>query len=192
MNPNAKTLAFFLGLLLLIPSICVADGGGPILLIINGLVFLMGQVWILISEYSYLYFLFKKLSLPKIKIFKATVVMNVLSTLIGAILFPLALAVVTFPGTLYSKSRWGGLLMASGSWVAGDSSPFKQVAIGAAIVGFVITYFLTVWIEYRYLDKWFRRHEIVVPGNFLKHCFMLNGVSYLGLIILFFGFIYFQ
>ncbi|MCK4994386.1 MAG: hypothetical protein KAS13_04985 [Candidatus Omnitrophica bacterium] len=59
-------LTFFL---LLIPKLCFADGGGPILLIFNAYAFALGQVWILLSEFIYLTKVLMPSSLAKRKVF---------------------------------------------------------------------------------------------------------------------------
>ncbi|MCP4650627.1 MAG: hypothetical protein GY853_11185 [PVC group bacterium] len=172
--------------LILMPSVCFADGGGPILLLINGYAFSVGQIWIMSVEFGYLFLWLKSLSFSKWKIFKITFIMNLLSTLLGAILFPLLLAIVTFPGLLYMNTKWGGLLMALGTWIAGDNSPNSEVAIGAAVVGFFITFILTIWIEYKYLKRLSRKKQIDFGKNLFKHCIYFNIISYTGLITLFF------
>lgn len=86
------------------------------------------------------------------------------------------------------NTKWGGLLMALGTWVAGDDSPYPKVAIGATITGLIITYILTVWIEYKYLNRLSKKRQIEFGNNLLKHCIFFNMVSYIGLIALFFIF----
>ncbi|MBN1254427.1 MAG: hypothetical protein JXA50_04070 [Deltaproteobacteria bacterium] len=178
----------FLFIIISIPTLCFADGGGPILLIVNSYAFIVGQAWILLSEFIYLIILLRPISLPKGKIFKITFIMNLLSTIVGALLFPFLLALVTLPGTFYMNTKWGGLLMALGTWVAGDDSPYPKVAIGATITGLIITYILTVWIEYKYLNRLSKKRQIEFGNNLLKHCIFFNMVSYIGLIALFFIF----
>ena len=166
------------------PAVCFADGGGPILLLINGYAFTIGQIWIIAAEFIYLWLLLKKAAVPKLKVFKVTFMMNLLSTLLGAFLFPFLLALATLPGVFYMQTKWGGILMALGIWVAGDNSPYPNIAIGSALVGFVITFFLTLWIEYKYLKQVAEKQQIVVS---FKHCVYLNLISYAGLIALYFG-----
>ncbi|MBU1085942.1 MAG: hypothetical protein KKD05_00305 [Candidatus Omnitrophica bacterium] len=179
-----KPIILSLLIILLLPAVCFADGGGPILLLINVYAFSLGQVWIIAAEFAYLFLLLKNLSLSKLKILEITFVMNLLSTLLGAMLFPLLLAIVTLPGVFYMNTKWGGLLMAMGTWVAGDHSPHSNVAIAAAAVGFFITFFLTVWIEYQYLKQLAQKQQIKVK---FKHCVYFNLISYAGLIVLFFS-----
>jgi len=178
----AKKITFIL-VLLLFPLSCLADGGGPILLLINAYVFSAGQVWIILSEFIYLFILFKPF--PKLKILKLTLIMNLLSTFLGAILFPLLLALVTIPGLVYMKTNWGGLLMALGTWIAGDNSPHPKIAIGAMIAGFFITFILTVYIEYKYLKYQSKSEQIPLIKNQLSHSIYFNCLSYAGLILMF-------
>ncbi len=98
----------------------------------------------------------------------------------------LLFGLLTFPGVIFMRTMWGGLLMAFGTWIAGDHSPYPQVAVGATIVGFVVTYILTVFIELKYLKRVFQKEGIHVGDIVLKHCIYLNILSYLGLVTLFF------
>ena len=72
-----------------LPVFCFADGGGPILLLINGFAFSFGQVWLLSVEFFYLKYLLKPYSFSAGKIFGITFLMNLISTILGGILFPL-------------------------------------------------------------------------------------------------------
>lgn len=187
MKKIAKRLYLIL-FFLLIPTVCFADGGGPILLIFNAYAFVIGQVWILLTEFIYLLKILMPDSLSKKEIFKITFVMNILSTLVGALLFPFLLALVTLPGVVYMHTKWGGLLMALGTWIAGDHSPYPQVAIGATVVGFIVTFILTVYIEHKYLKRLSLKKHIDLGTRLLKHCICFNIISYLGLIALLFVF----
>lgn len=187
-NMKKSNIIKILFIMLLFPSICFADGGGPILLLINGYVFTLGQIWILFIEFIYLFYLLKTIISSKRKIFKITFIMNLLSTLMGAILFPLLLAIITAPGLSHMQTTWGGLLMACGTWIAGDHSPYPNVAMGATIVGFIITFFLTILIEKKYLKQVLLKEKVISQINILKHCIYFNLISYLGLVALFFAF----
>ncbi len=158
------------------------------MLIVNAYAFILGQVWILLSEYIYLAVLLKSTSLSKGNILKFTFIMNILSTIVGALLFPFLLALVTLPGIFYMETKWGGLLMALGTWIAGDNSPYPEVAMGSTIAGFIITFILTVWIECKYLRRLSQKRQIEFGNNLFKHCICLNIISYVGLITLFFVF----
>ncbi len=175
-------------ILLLVPAICFADGGGPILLIFNAYAFIIGQFWIILTEFIYMCRLLKQSGLSKKEIIKITFIMNILSTAVGALLFPFLLALVTLPGVFYMQTKWGGLLMALGTWVAGDHSPYPEIAIGVTVVGLIITFLLTVYIEYKYLKKMFLKKQIEFGDKLLEHCIFFNIISYSGLIALLFIF----
>jgi len=183
-----KKILYFALIFIFLPAVCFADGGGPILLIFNTYAFIVGQIWILLTEFLYLYRMLKPINLKKKEIFKITFIINILSTLVGALLFPFLLALVTLPGVFYMQTKWGGLLMALGTWIAGDHSPYPEVAIGATILGLIVTYGLTVYIEYKYLKKLFIKKQIEFQGKLLKHCFIFNIISYSGLVALLFIF----
>ena len=169
--------------LIALPS--YADGGGPLLLIVNFLLFTYGQVWILSIETFAFHKVFSNSKI--ITIFKWVFFANLASTLIGALIAPLIWAAIF--GAL-GQSLWeneiGKILFAFGTWVAGDNSPHPNLAIGVSIAGFIVTYFLTVYIERWVFMKAIIKNQLPKIDNLLKHCYLINGVSYAGLITLFF------
>ncbi len=140
-------------LILLLPTFCFADGGGPILLLVNGLFFSIGQIWILFFEFMFLKKLFDDYShlntnpYNKRKVFKITFIMNLYSTILGAILLPFILAAVTYLAYIKMDNDIGDILFAVGTWIAGDHTPHPGIAIVATVIGFIITYFLTVFLQ---------------------------------------------
>lgn len=170
---------------LLFPAAAGANAGGPILLMINMLLFSFGQIWIVFSETVYLKRLHKEQTIKEVV--KVVALMNLSSTLAGALLFPFLLALVGIAGAfltgLPATKPLGEYLFALGTWVVGDNSPHAGIALTAAAIGFVVTYFLTVWIEFRYLER--KNASSTFPPTSLKHCYLLNGISYAGLVLLF-------
>lgn len=161
-----------------------ANGGGPLLLIVNFMLFTYGQVWILGIETL----LFQKVFRGA----KFTVVLkwvflgNLASTLIGALLVPLVWAAIFgFLGNSLWENEVGKVLFALGTWIAGDNSPHPKLAMAASIVGFVVAYFITVYVERKVFVHAMNKGELPAKDDLLKYCYGVNAVSYAGLIGLF-------
>lgn len=170
----------------IVPAIAYADGGGPLLLIINFYLFTVGQVWILVSEFLYLVRAWP--GLKKALVFKWTLFANLASTALGAFLLPFLWAAVfgllaSIPGV--SESDIGGVFWAAGTWILGDNSPYPWLAMTVSGVLFVLTYFVTVQVEYRLLRRFINTPEAGMAQISIRQCYMLNLISYSGLIILF-------
>jgi len=173
--------------LLLIATPTYADGGGPLLLIVNFMLFTYGQVWILSIETI----AFRKVFINSrlIQIFKWVFFANLASTLLGALLAPLLWAAIFgFLGKSLWENEIGKILFAVGTLIAGDNSPHPKLAIGVTIIGFVVTYLLTVYIENWVFRRAIFKKSLPNAANLLKNCYVINGISYIGLIILFFVF----
>jgi hypothetical protein len=172
-------------LVALMPIPAFADGGGPLLLIFNGFLFTFGQAWILLAEFVYL--AKRAPAVPKGKLAKWVLGANLVSTLGGAFLIPLLWGAVfgflSYVGP-WRDSDFGGFLIAFGTWVAGDNSPYPQLAMFMSGLLFIATYFATVWIEYRLLLRWDSAKELTTH-NALRTVYTMNAISYAGLVILF-------
>jgi heme exporter protein D len=169
-----------------VPAIAYADGGGPLLLIINFYLFTVGQVWILLAEFLYLIRVWP--GLKKALVFKWTLFANLASTALGAFLLPFLWAAVfgllaSIPGV--SESDLGGVFWATGTWILGDHSPYPWLAMTVSGVLFVLTYFVTVLVEYRLLKRFTKNQEAGVAQISIKQCYLLNLISYSGLVVLF-------
>ena len=146
----------------------------------------MGQIWILLAEFLYLKRIWP--SLKKTLVFKWTLFANLASTLLGAFLLPFLWAAVfgllaSIPGV--SESDLGGVFWATGTWILGDHSPYPWLAMTVSGVLFVLTYFVTVLVEYRLLKRFTKNQEVGVAEITLKQCYLLNIISYSGLVVLF-------
>jgi hypothetical protein len=175
--------------LVLVPGVAWADGGGPLLLIINCYLFSIGQAWILLSEYFYLLKRFPSVSKGRLVI--GIILINIGSTLGGALLIPFVWALAfMFLALLASAGPWSNttannVLGALGTWVIGDNSPYSWLAMATSGVLFVVTYFATVWIEYRMLVNWPEWNAPPPEKELLRASFHMNAISYAGLIGLF-------
>lgn len=182
---GSRTARLLICAAVLIPRIAFADGGGPLLLIINGFVFSVGQIWILLSEFGYL--CWRLPSIKRSRLAGWTLGINVISTSAGAILIPLTWAAVF--GLLSFVGPWrdtslGDALLAAGTWVADGNAQYAWLAMTVSALLVVVTYFVTVWIQYRFLLAWGRR-EIQIPSReVLKLSYVMNGLSYAGLVVL--------
>lgn len=169
-----------------IPAIAYADGGGPLLLLINFYLFTIGQGWILLSEFLYLIRVWP--NLKKALVFKWTLFANLASTALGALLLPFLWAAIfgliaSIPGL--SDSNLGGVFWATGTWILGDNSPYPWLAMTVSGVLFVVTYFVTVLVEYRLLKRFTYSQGAEVAPISIKQCYLLNLISYSGLVALF-------
>ena len=170
----------------IVPAIAYADGGGPLLLIVNFYLFSVGQVWILVAEFLYLKRVWP--SLKKALVFKWIFLANLASTVLGAFLLPFLWAAVfgllaSIPGV--SERDLGGVFWATGTWILGDHSPYPWLAMTVSGVLFVLTYFVTVIVEYRLLNRFAKNQEAGVASISINQCYMLNIISYSGLVVLF-------
>ncbi len=163
-----------------------ADGGGPLLLLLNLYLFTLGQIWILLSEGFYIRKLFPTVSLSE-RIWWV-IYFNFISTIAGAFIIPFIWAAIF--GLLsiipvISTTIAGDILTAMGTWVVGDNSPYPWLAITMSGALFVLTYFLTVWIEYKLLIRLLNKNVIPIPNKLMRHSYIFNFISYIGFIILF-------
>ncbi|MFA5353343.1 MAG: hypothetical protein WC291_03875 [Thermodesulfovibrionales bacterium] len=185
-HPTIRRSLFSLLIIALIPSVACADGGVPFLLILNFYLFAIGQVWILFAESFYLARCFP--SVARSRICRLAVCLNLVSALAGALLIPLFLSALF--GLLDLAERWKGsaagkLFTVFGRWVIGDNSSFPWLILFSSGGLFVLTYFVTVWIEFRLLMRWREKYELPQDKDFLRISFIMNSISYAGLIGLF-------
>jgi len=163
-----------------------ADGGAPLLLVINLYVFSFGQVWIIASEH-----LFLRGKLPETsgaKLLGWVTVTNLVSTAVGALIIPFIWAVLFLVLSGLGSPNLptlAGVLAAIGTWIIGDRSPYVWLAFSASAVLFVVTYFVTVWLEHRILVLLLERAELPPPANLRKTVAVMNLISYVGLVLLF-------
>jgi hypothetical protein len=162
------------------------DAGGPLLLIINLYLFILGQVWIIISEYIYLTeFVFKN-KLSNLKIFLLTFEMNLTSTIIGAFLFPLFLALIGYIGLKeFDNTTFGNILSGIGTWIIGDHTPYPTLVFISTLIGFIITLILTVFIENKIFFKYQLQYLNETKKQILIKTIIMNSISYSGLIIIY-------
>lgn len=171
--------------LLIFPIPMFADGGGPVLLIFNGIMFTIGQIWILTAEFVYLKILLK--GQKNFLIIKWTILINLISTLLSGLLIPFLLAAFGFIGVMqpFNSNTLNNLILALGTWIAGSNFQFTIISFLITLLGFIATYFLTVFIEYKFLYKFQKEMNLFDKKSILKHSYLFNLISYSGIFVLF-------
>ena len=157
------------------PSLAYADVAVPILAIVNLYSFGFALIFIILIEYFYLVCLYKKIS--KKVIFKWSLYINIVTTIVGAILLP---ALVTAMGLIAVglPKPYASILTALSTWSTG----LRNISIWAVclIILFweVVAYLLTVWIETVMLYRFQKGVGGLDKSVVKKHCFIFNGISY--------------
>jgi len=178
-------ILFLILLFCSLPLLAFADAGGPLLFLLNSYLFTIGQVWIILSEYTFLHY-----RLPSVRngrLLFRIIYMNFITTIIGALLIPLLLSL----GFMYlglsvdnSNPILSGILFALGTWVWGDHTPNIGIVYGSAGVIFIGTFFLTVWLEYKLMKLWSKGDIFPREKRYLSLSYQVNLISYFGLIVL--------
>ena len=181
MNGTTRLMLAAAAVVVFFPSLALADGGGPILLLLNFPLFTVGQIWIVAVEWVLLR---PRIQVAPSTLFKWILLANLASAALCALGLPFVWAVMT---AVLSSMVWdteaGKLVFAIGTWIAGDESPHPTLALWATGVGFIVTFFPTVFIEWRLIRRWLAREEGQPPG-LLRSVVRANLVSYLGLVVL--------
>jgi len=164
---------------LCLPTVCYANGGGPLLLFISFFAFIYGQVWILASE-TFVYIKLLKLSLRTA--FKQVFIVNLVSTIVVGLGLPFLLAVITGLG-MELPEPYGGYFSIVGTWVY-ESAPHIALLPYTSAFWLLITLFLTVlcerWVLLRIWAK--TNYTPPVPVNSLM--WRAHLVSYSGLFVI--------
>lgn len=176
---------FIPALLMAWPVCAFADGGGPLLLLIDFYIFSVGQVWIVAAEFFYLAKIWQDLS--RMIIAKWTILTNLISAILGAMIFPFLWSALfgllsIVPGISGHEAE--KILMAIGTWLVGDNSKYAWLAMAASAILFAATYFVTVKIEYLLLNYFMQEDERPEPIT-MKQVYIMNLISYIGLVVLF-------
>ena len=162
-----------------------ADAGGPLLLLVNLFAFSVGQVWILFAEYVYLFV--RLPSVPPGRLFKLVVLVNLWSTVGGAILIPFVWAAV-FLGLSAATSNnrsMSDVLGYLGTWIVPGNSEFAWLAFPASAFVLVLTFIATIFIEYKLMARWKEKYALPDPPLLKKFAIEMNAVSYAGLVLIF-------
>jgi len=164
-----KNILLFIGVLF--PSACFADGGLPILFVINTYAFVVGSFLIVILEFMYL----KKVFYTKVEnriLLWWIVKFNIVSALFGILILPIFLMIIQVEPIFYIVDNRTTSTTMSLIWFFGFSLDFILAFIG------------TVYIEYKMLKKYISTYVEISDKLILKHTIIFNSISYLGLLIL--------
>ena len=174
---HLKLLILFI--IILLPSTAYANGGGPLLLFLNAGIFIVGQVWIIGAE-TYVYMNKAKLS-RKESLFQVVGV-NLISTIVVGLGFPFMLAVIGGIGSFLPEPV-GPYFFLLGTWVV-DKVPYDIELLPYVMgIGFLVTYFLTVYFEAWCLETYWNRRKIETAITAKNLSWYANTFSYIGLII---------
>lgn len=173
-------------LILFIPPVAFADGGGPLLLIFNYMAFLYGSILIILVEW----FLYCRLaSAPRKEAFWDSLIANVLSTLIIGFGLPLVIATITMLVDVPALKKLipldiSHVLLALGTWVY-EGAEYPKLTNTMTVFWLVVTFFLTVWYEAKILRKRWIRRGFVGKINPVQLSWYCNSITYAGLFIFF-------
>lgn len=160
-----------------IPTAVYADGGGPLLLFLNGYVFFIGQVWIVLSEFAVFQIVLKGEEKENmIQVLK----INILSTCVIGLGFPLLLAIIGLAGS-FLPDPLGKNFLLLGTWVM-DRVPYDVTLLPYVVsAGLFVTFFLTVLFEARCLQAHWDAKQCQHQVKAITLSWMANTLSYCGL-----------
>ena len=165
--------------LFLLPSVIYANGGGPLLLIISGFIFTIGQVWILSTE---TYFLNKVTNTSISHSFKYVFLANLISTIVIGFGFPFLLALITGLGTML-PTPYGGYFSIVGTW-AYSNAPHVEYVEPITFIWLFITFILTVYCEKLFYKKHYKKIGFDENFNLNTFIWKIHLISYSGLLII--------
>ena len=133
------TILLLLLSFLLCPSTAFANGGLPIIFLLNSYAFVIGAIFVLLIEYKYLQ---KTLiNIDKRQLFKAVAGINVASTLAGIIIVPIVLIIVKLEPIFYLVTE------------STSDSKMNTIWLLSITFDLILAYVLTVVIEYQILKR---------------------------------------
>jgi hypothetical protein len=176
---KATKVASFVFILLILPSLAWASGGGPLLLFFHLSVFIIGQIWVITIEFSVFW---RLLSIKKSEIFWDVFSMNIYSTLVIALGIPLILAGLSAAFGYIFQNEFGELIMALGTWVY-QKPTFGKLPIYMSFFWSVGLFVLSVHFEAYILRKRWAKRDFASQVGPVKLCWISNTVSYAGLLI---------
>ena len=166
-------------------STALADGGAPLLLLVNLQLFLYGMILIIYEEWRIYKYMF---DIKPGRAFADVLIINIASTVVIGFCVPLLIAIVSGIGSELG-GEMGDYILASGTWVIGDNSPHPDIALIATGVWFIVTFFLTVYFELWVLKKMWKKREFNTANKFKKWSWTANIVSY-GTLVSILGLVY--
>ena len=175
---NYIKIILFVFVLVFSPSCSWASGGGPLILIFNGSVFIVGQIWIVGVEFI----IYRRLLVSsKQHAFGDVLVVNLLSTIAIAFILASIIAAGGLVGS-FLPGDTGALISALGSWVY-DNAKYGRLAVYMSLFWFIFLSVVTVYFEsWVYKRRWRKRGFAPnVSSTTLSWC--ANAVSHIGLFV---------
>ncbi|CAA6822436.1 MAG: Unknown protein [uncultured Sulfurovum sp.] len=165
--------------ILLIPSVCFANGGLPIIWMLNTYAFLVGIVFVFFIERAYLKRFVK--AEHQSSLHKLIIKFNIYSTLFGVIALPIFMMIVQLEPLFYALQR-------------GTTKETMNIVWWLSLsVDLLLAYIGTVFIEYFVLKKYNYWSKDMTSKALLKHSLTFNLFSYSALCLLvLITFIYFK
>jgi len=169
---------YFFLLALLFPSICYANGGLPIIWMLNTYAFFVGIIFVFFIEKAYLKRFVSAEHFPALN--GSIIKFNVCSTLFGIIALPIFMMIVQLEPIFYLVSNTTKETMNLIWWLS-------------LSIDLLLAYVGTVFIEYYFLKRFKYWSKEVSRKHLLKHSFMFNLFSYSFLCVLvFITYLYFK
>lgn len=163
---------------ILSPATAWASGGGPLLLLFNSSVFIIGQIWIMGVEFL-IYRKFVRIS--KQEALGDIFSVNIFSTLVVAFFLPLIIAVAGLAGNLL-PGNISAVISALGTW-AYDNSKYNNLALFMSFFWFSLLFVVTVYFEaWIYKRRW-RKRGFVSDVNPITISWYTNSISHIGLLM---------
>lgn len=159
--------------LCLSPNIAWADGGAPLLLIINWLAFLYGFIFIVVIE-SVIYSRLCKASLTR-SLLNMTLV-NLVSTCLIGLGLPFLVGFLSMSIGSASGGR-ADLVLAFGTWFRGPSR-YSGVMLWATVFWFLVTYLATIYFEAWQIAWQWKRRSFKSPVSARKLSWIVNSSTY--------------
>lgn len=178
----AVSMALF-AFCILTPCTARADGGGPLLLIINGLAFLYGGILIVLVEWL---IYVRCAGIEKMRALWDSLIVNVVSTAAVGFGLPLAVAAVSGVAGVALPRSIGSYASALGTWIY-EGASFPKLTFASTAFWWIVTFFLTVYAEKKVLQKLWRRRQFSPAISAAALSWKSNLVTYSGLLIIIVG-----
>lgn len=161
---------------MLVPGVAQATGGGPLLLIVNGLAFLYGSVLIILVE-SAIYWSIA--GLPIKDAFRDSLMVTLYSTVVVGIGVPIVIALVGGAGSFLSGTT-GQFFSAMGTWVY-EGNEFLNLTFAFTGFWLLVTFYMTVRFEAAVLAKRWNARALQAPMSAGAISWRANSITYAGL-----------
>ncbi len=175
---NILKILLLIVFMILSPTFVYASGGGPLLLLFNSSVFILGQIWIMGVEYL----IYRRLVMvSKQEAFGDIFSANIFSTFAVAFGLPLIIAFAGLAGN-FLPGNMGEVLPAIGTWMY-ENSKYNKLAVYMTLFWFALSFVVTVYFEaWIYRRRW-RKRGFDSDMNPTTLCWYTNTVSHIGLLV---------